>query len=86
MTTVHAKVRCIGNSTPQYYPAGDDTFRLVRFTPVYDPDPESPNFEWSQATPSGYIELGVSNPAAFGKFEVGGEYLLTFESAQAPTT
>jgi hypothetical protein len=78
--SVQAKVRCIGNSASAYYnDNGADTFRLVRFTPVYDPNPESPNFEWSQATPSGYIELGVSNPQAFGKFEVGGEYLLTFE-------
>jgi hypothetical protein len=77
--TVYAKVRCIGNSAPPYYRDDNDTFRLVRFTPVYDADPKHPNFEWSQATPSGYIELGVSNPDAFGKFEVGSEYLLTFE-------
>ena len=78
--TVQAKVRCIGNSTPQYYPAGDNSMRLVRFTPVHDPNPEHPNFEWSQATPSGYIELAVTNSAAFNKFEVGSEYLLTFEA------
>jgi len=75
--TVKAKVRCIGNSTPPYYQG--DSFRLARFTPVHDADPSHPNFEWSQATPSGYIELGISNPDAFDKFEVGSEYLLTFE-------
>jgi hypothetical protein len=79
-TMVKAKVRCIGNSKPQYYPDdSEDTARLVRFTPVYDADPQSPNYEWSQATPSGYIELFVSNPDAFDKFQVGVEYMLMFE-------
>jgi hypothetical protein len=80
--TVQAKVRCIGNSSPQWS-AGQD-MRQVRFTPVYDANPDSPNFEWSKATPSGYMELTVSNPAAFDSFEVGKEYLLTFEEATAP--
>jgi hypothetical protein len=74
---VQAKVRCIGNSSPQWDAAG--TMRVARFTPVYDADPESPNFEWSQATPSGYLELVITNEAAFAAFEVNGEYLLTFE-------
>jgi hypothetical protein len=75
--TVQAKVRCIGNSPPQWDSAG--TTMIARFTPVYDADPDSPNFEWSQATPSGYIELAITNAAAFGAFEPGQEYLLTFE-------
>lgn len=77
--SVAAKVRCIGNSNPAW--DQHDTMRMARFTPVYDSDPESPNFEWSQATPSGYMELCITNPAAFGQFEVGEEYLLTFEHA-----
>lgn len=80
--SVQAKVRCIGNSTPSWIPDGTEAdHRIVRFTPVYDDNPEHPNFEWSKYTPSGYIELTVSNPDAFGKFEVGSEYLLTFEPA-----
>lgn len=76
---IQAKVRCIGNSTPQYDSVG--TMRLVRFTPVYDASPSHPNFEWSQATPSGYIELVITNAAAFTTFEPGQEYLLTFDPA-----
>jgi hypothetical protein len=57
--------------------------RVARFTPVYDANPESPNFEWSQATPSGYIELTITNEAAFSAFEVNTEYLLTFEPVSA---
>jgi hypothetical protein len=77
--TVQAKVRCIGNSAPAWDANG--TMRAVRFTPVYDPDPAGPNFEWSQATPSGYVELTITNPAAFGAFEVNKEYTLTFDAA-----
>ena len=77
--SVQAKVRCIGNSPPQWDTAG--TMRMARFTPVYDADPEHPNFAWSQATPSGYIELAITNAAAFDKFEPGAEYLLTFDLA-----
>jgi hypothetical protein len=77
--SVQAKVRCIGNSPPQWDSTG--TMRMARFTPVYDSDPSSPNFEWSRATPSGYIELAITNEAAFVAFEPGREYLLTFDLA-----
>jgi len=79
--TVQAKVRCTGNSAPAWADKYNDTIRTVRFTPVYDLDPAHPNFEWSQATPSGYVELTITNPAAFGAFEVNKEYTLTFEEA-----
>lgn len=81
MSNVQAKVRCIGNATSPYDPE-NTKIRLVRFTPVYDADPSSPNHEWSEATPSGYIELYISNPAAFQAFEMGKDYLLTFEPQQ----
>ena len=77
--SVQAKVRCIGNASPQYDTAGTSGTRTMRFTPVHDSNPKHPNFKWSQATPSGYIELHVTNPDAHGEFEVGREYLLTFE-------
>jgi hypothetical protein len=80
--TVQAKVRCIANTPPAWDASG--TMRTARFTPVYDPDPASPNFAWSQATPSGYVELTITNPAAFVEVEVNGEYTLTFEEARVP--
>jgi beta-mannanase len=79
MSTIQAKVRCIGNSAPPYDRDGTSGTRTVRFTPVHDPDPEHPNFAWSKATPSGYIELYITNQAASDAFEVDREYLLTFE-------
>lgn len=79
--SIVAKVRCIGNGPAPYDTSGADEFRIVRFTAVYDPDAASRNYEWSKATPYGYVELAVTKPEAFGRFEVGHEYLLTFEEA-----
>lgn len=81
--TVQAKVRCNANTPPQWGGQAEpstDT-RVVRFAPVYDDNPESPNHEWSKYTPAGYIELTITNPAAFERFEAGKTYLLTFEES-----
>lgn len=40
--------------------------------------------EWSKYTPSGRATLYVTNPAAIEQFEVGKEYLLTFEPYEKP--
>lgn len=85
MNNVQAKVRCIANSSPQWSPDNDRT-RIVRFTPVYVSDTSHPNYKWSEATPSGYLELTVTTPAAHGQFEVGKEYLVTFELDQDQTS
>jgi hypothetical protein len=77
--SLQAKMRCISNERPSYNQ--DGSMRVFRFTPVYDSDPHSGNFAWSQATPSGYVELNVTNQAAFDSVEPGREYLLTFEEA-----
>jgi hypothetical protein len=82
MTHVQAKVRCIGNNTPQWA-AESDTMRIARFTSVYDANPDHPNFKWSQATPSGYLELTITNPDAFNQFEMNKEYLVTFEPVES---
>lgn len=75
--SIQAKVRCIGNSPPPWN--SDGSVRVARFTPVYDSDPSHPNFAWSQATPSGYVELTITNEEAFSKFKPNTEYLLTFD-------
>jgi hypothetical protein len=80
--TVQAKVRCTSVSPPPWDTGG--TARIARFTPVWDPDPGSPNHQWSQATPAGYLELTITRPAAAGLFEPDREYLLTFDPAPPP--
>lgn len=59
---------------------GEDTtnYRKIRLFAVYDPDPASPNFAWSQATPSGHVELVITNPAAFAQFKVADTFMVTF--------
>lgn len=34
----------------------------IRFYAVYTPDPTSPNFKWSQATPNGSVQLTLTDP------------------------
>lgn len=69
---IQAKMRCMEN-------AGDAYGHNVRLECVYDEDPSHPNFEWSQATPSGECRLHISNPGAFEAFVVGMDYLVSFE-------
>lgn len=40
------------------------------------------NESWSQATPSGQLNIHISNPAAFEQFVEGKDYYLTFEAAE----
>lgn len=72
--SVTAKVKCFkklkhDSDTPCYH---------VGFSPVYSSDPNNPNSSWSKYTPSGIIELNITNPAAFKQFEVDKEYLVEF--------
>ena len=41
------------------------------------------NEAWSAATPSGTLNIHISNPAAFDQFEAGKDYYLTFEEVPA---
>ena len=55
--------------------------RHITFRPVYSSDPKSPNYSWSKATPSGQIQLTVSNPEAFKDAMEGDEYYITFKKS-----
>jgi hypothetical protein len=52
--------------------------------PVCSSGPEDPNKSFSEATPSGKIELSITNKKAHGFFRAGREYLVTFEDVTAP--
>ncbi len=56
--------------------------RTLNFTPVYSQDPDSENKTFWEATPSGSIQLGVVNQAAWGNFEIGKEYFVDFSPAE----
>jgi hypothetical protein len=51
----------------------------VVLNPIWDPDPKSPNFRWSTATPSGEVKLTITNPGAFEQFREGQFYFADFE-------
>jgi hypothetical protein len=78
---VRAKFRC--NSIEQF----GGTNKKVRLQPVtaYSGSPSDASEEdrafWA-ATPSGSLEMHVSNPSAADYFEIGKSYYLTFEAAE----
>lgn len=76
--TVVAKMICDGIED-----ASPDAaqWRRVRLRPVYASGPDDPNASWSRHTPSGSVDLMITNPAAFQQFVSGREYLVTFEEA-----
>ena len=50
--------------------------------PVYSSNKSAPNFQWSQATPSGTLKMQINNPACFGAFVAGQEYDILFTPAR----
>lgn len=56
--------------------------RTLKFSPVYaNNDPEHENTKFWQSSPSGTIQLGTINPAAWSQFEFGKEYYIDFTPA-----
>ena len=58
------------------------TYRQVFLSPVYSSDKNSPNYSWSQYTPSGKLEMTITNPAAYEQFVPGKAFLMTFETVE----
>lgn len=75
--TVQAKfwVQNIQHQSPKSQEA--DTVANVTLVPVYADGGE--NDSWSKYTPSGKIEMCITNPDAVDQFELGAEYLITFD-------
>jgi hypothetical protein len=55
-----------------------ETYENVMLHPVYSSDPDSPNYSFSQATPSGQVQMCISNPGAWGFFDLHKEYDIVF--------
>lgn len=58
------------------------TYRQVFLNPVYSSDKSSPNYSWSQYTPSGKLEMTITNPTAYEQFVPGKVFLMTFEAVK----
>lgn len=60
----------------------DSVFAEIKLAPVYSGQDGKPvNADWSKATPQGSIVLGVTNPDAIAKFELGKFYFVDFTPA-----
>jgi hypothetical protein len=61
---------------------GSDPYATIVMTPVFGTYGDgSDNETWSKATPSGKLEMAVTNPAAIDAFEIGKAYLIEFTPA-----
>ena len=86
--TVRAKFKCISISRGLGSRKDDEgkyvecELRTVKLQPVYgNGDPSHENAKFWNATPSGFIELGVINLEAAEGFEIGQEYYVDFSPA-----
>lgn len=63
---------------------GTDQYAIVKMAPVfgaYGDGDEEANKSWSKWTPSGSLEMAITNPEAIAKFEIGKSYFLDFTPA-----
>lgn len=58
-----------------------DVLAMITMIPVYNDG--KGNESWSKYTPSGKLEMNVTNPAAIAGFDLGKVYELTFEPVPA---
>lgn len=76
---VRAKFKCteikhVATQSP------NDVLAMLTFIPVYGDGKD--NKEWSKYTPSGKLEMTVTNPSAIDKFEIGKDYYLDFKPVE----
>lgn len=67
---------------PYHLKDGSQTSEHVVLSPVFkDKDLEGENTKFWNATPSGQIDLYLSNPDAFGQLEKGKQFYVDFTAA-----
>lgn len=76
---VRAKFKC-WSIQHSFSHSSDYSAAQVTLVPVYDQD--GPNASWSKATPSGKIEMLITNPGAVEQFELGKDYFVDFSPAE----
>lgn len=73
--SVKAKFRCLKVE------AQTVGYENVSFEPRYEDGDDAVNKSWSEATPSGQLEMCITNPALMGHFKPGRQYMVTIEEA-----
>lgn len=77
--SVRAKFKC-WSIQHNYSHSPTASAAQITLTPVFGNEGE--NASWSQATPSGKIEMLITNPAAIAAFELGKDYYIDFTPAE----
>jgi len=62
--------------------AGQPIAQIVRMNPSYVSNPSNPNHAFWKATPTGNLEMQISNPSAFDFFKPGKSYWLDFSAVE----
>lgn len=75
-----AKMHC--ESVTPYDNGKEKQSENVTLRAVYGDSEENKTF--AEATPSAEVRMSISNPAAWGAFEQGKEYIVTFALAEKP--
>jgi hypothetical protein len=57
---------------------GNVSGQIVKLQAAYDPNPDSPNYQFWKATPSGLLDMTINNPEGFGVFVAGKGFYLDF--------
>lgn len=79
LTEDHTCPYALNSAATLIQKAEDDSHRTIHMSPVTADTAE--NKTWSKYTPGGLLQMHISNPAAFEKFEQGKEYYLDIQSA-----
>lgn len=75
--SVRAKFKCHSKEMREL--GGSDAAYLTFFASYGE---GNDNKDWSKWTPTGALNMSITNPAAFDWFEVGKEYYLDFTEAE----
>lgn len=81
MTTTRCKARV--HSVERPYEGATDGFQVKLGAPPYDPNPESENAKFFQATPCIDMTMYVSNEAAEAAFPVGEDVWVDFTPVES---
>ena len=80
---MRAKFYVAGVSNDNHGENGAKSGESVSLSPVIAADGNNENTSFSNATPSGQLNMHISNPEAWGFFEQGKEYYIDFTAAPA---
>ncbi len=75
---VKARMRVTGRNEKNWTAGKNVDAVEVKLQAVYSDDKASPNYSYSQATPSGEISLMITNPTAFNRFAIGQTFDIDF--------